>query len=110
MNQLMGVQAAGKVRVAVIREEGSNGDREMAAAVWSGGMEPWDVTMSDLLNGRASLDSFQGLPYLSVPHLSVPKLSIPKLSVTHLSIPNLSVTHLSNPNLSVLPMSSVLSM
>ena len=43
-----------------MREEGSNGDREMAAAVHSGGMEPWDVTMSDLLNGRASLDSFQG--------------------------------------------------
>ncbi len=43
-----------------MREEGSNGDREMAAAVYSGGMEPWDVTMSDLLNGRASLDSFQG--------------------------------------------------
>ncbi len=51
---------ADKVRVAVIREEGSNGDREMAAAVWYAGMEPWDVTMSDLLNGRASLDSFQG--------------------------------------------------
>ena len=55
------LQASGKVRVAVIREEGSNGDREMAAAVYSGGMEPWDVTMSDLLNGRASLDSFQGM-------------------------------------------------
>lgn len=48
--------------MAVIREEGSNGDREMGAAVWAGGMEPWDVTMSDLLNARASLDSFQGQP------------------------------------------------
>ena len=56
------LQATGKVRVAVIREEGSNGDREMGAAVWAGGMEPWDVTMSDLLNARASLDSFQGQP------------------------------------------------
>jgi phosphoribosylformylglycinamidine synthase len=46
--------------VAVLREEGSNGDREMAAAVYAAGMEPWDVTMSDLLSGRASLDSFQG--------------------------------------------------
>ena len=64
-----GVQGGGKVRVAVIREEGSNGDREMAAAVWSGGMEPWDVTMSDLLNGRAALDSFQGQdPYLPNMH------------------------------------------
>jgi hypothetical protein len=38
-----------KVRVAVIREEGSNGDREMAAAVYAAGLEPWDITMSDLL-------------------------------------------------------------
>lgn len=46
--------------MAVVREEGSNGDREMSAAVHAAGMEPWDVTMSDLLQGRASLDSFQG--------------------------------------------------
>lgn len=41
-----------KVRVAIIREEGSNGDREMSAAVHAAGMEPWDITMSDLLAGR----------------------------------------------------------
>ncbi len=51
-----------QVRVAVIREEGSNGDREMGAAVYSAGMEPWDITMSDLLHGRASLHSFGGAP------------------------------------------------
>lgn len=56
--------AGDKVRVAIIREEGSNGDREMSAAVWSAGMEPWDVTMSDLLQGRASLDSFQGIVFV----------------------------------------------
>lgn len=28
------------------------------------GMEPWDVTMSDLLNGRASLDSFRGIIFV----------------------------------------------
>ena len=49
-----------QVRVAIIREEGSNGDREMGSAIYAAGMEPWDVTMSDLLQGRASLDSFQG--------------------------------------------------
>jgi CobB/CobQ-like glutamine amidotransferase domain len=49
-----------QVRVAVLREEGSNGDREMASAIHAAGMEPWDITMSDLLDGRASLDSFQG--------------------------------------------------
>lgn len=49
-----------QVRVAVLREEGSNGDREMGSAIYAAGMEPWDITMSDLLDGRASLDSFQG--------------------------------------------------
>jgi phosphoribosylformylglycinamidine synthase len=48
-------------RVAVLREEGTNGDREMAAAVNAAGFEPWDVTMSDLLDGRASLDAFRGI-------------------------------------------------
>lgn len=46
------------------REEGSNGDREMASAVWAAGMEPWDITMSDLLAGRASLDSFAGIVFV----------------------------------------------
>ena len=49
--------------MAIIREEGSNGDREMSAAVYSAGMEPWDITMSDLLHGRATLDFFQGERY-----------------------------------------------
>jgi len=34
--------------VAIVREEGSNGDREMSAAFRLAGFEPWDVTMSDL--------------------------------------------------------------
>lgn len=53
-----------QVRVAIIREEGSNGDREMAAAVHAAGMEPWDIHMSDLLAGRASLDSFRGIVFV----------------------------------------------
>ena len=51
-------------RVAVIREEGTNGDREMAAALHAAGFQPWDVTMSDLLNGTISLDdSFRGIVF-----------------------------------------------
>jgi phosphoribosylformylglycinamidine synthase len=53
-----------QVRLAVIREEGSNGDREMAAAVFAAGMEPWDITMSDLIAGRAQLDSFRGIIFV----------------------------------------------
>lgn len=58
------MKATDKVRVAIIREEGSNGDREMSAAAFAAGMEPWDITMSDLLNGRAQLDSFRGIIFV----------------------------------------------
>jgi phosphoribosylformylglycinamidine synthase len=50
-----------KPRVAVLREEGTNGDREMQAACVAAGLAPWDVTMSDLLEGKISLDQFQGI-------------------------------------------------
>ncbi|XP_031497055.1 probable phosphoribosylformylglycinamidine synthase, chloroplastic/mitochondrial [Nymphaea colorata] len=53
-----------KPKVAVIREEGSNGDREMAAAFYFAGFEPWDVSMSDILNGKVSLQSFCGVAFV----------------------------------------------
>ncbi len=53
-----------KPKVAVIREEGSNGDREMASAFYLAGFEPWDVTMTDLLDGRITLDRFRGLVFV----------------------------------------------
>lgn len=56
---LINTHAPPQVRVAILREEGSNGDREMAAAAFAAGLEPWDITMSDLINGRATLDTFQ---------------------------------------------------
>ena len=33
--------------MAILRTEGSNGDREMAASFHLAGFEPWDVTVSD---------------------------------------------------------------
>ena len=56
--------AISKPKVAVIREEGSNGDREMSAAFYAAGFEPWDVTMSDLLNGVISLQEFRGIVFV----------------------------------------------
>ncbi|KAL6581115.1 hypothetical protein OROMI_007038 [Orobanche minor] len=53
-----------KPKVAVMREEGSNGDREMAAAFYAAGFEPWDITMSDLLNGAISLNEFRGIAFV----------------------------------------------
>ncbi|MDE2998112.1 MAG: phosphoribosylformylglycinamidine synthase [Gemmatimonadota bacterium] len=53
-----------KIPVAVVREEGSNGDREMASAFHAAGMEPWDVTMSDLQADRLRLDGFRGIAFV----------------------------------------------
>ena len=53
--------AADKPKVAILRDEGSNSDREMASAFFAAGFEPWDITMTDLLNGRIALDDFRGL-------------------------------------------------
>ncbi len=48
-------------RVAILREQGVNGQVEMAAAFHAAGFESVDVHMSDLLAGRQSLDGFAGL-------------------------------------------------
>jgi phosphoribosylformylglycinamidine synthase len=53
--------ASNKPRVAVLREEGTNGEREMWAACMAAGLSVTDVAMSDLLAGRTTLDQFQGL-------------------------------------------------
>ena len=50
-----------KPTVAILREEGSNGDREMTSAFYQAGFSPWDVTMNDLISGRITLDRFRGL-------------------------------------------------
>ncbi|MGH0142820.1 UNVERIFIED_CONTAM: hypothetical protein FKN15_076654 [Acipenser sinensis] len=51
-------------RVAVVREEGSNGDREMAASLLMAGFEVWDVTMQDLCSGTVTLDPFRGVVFV----------------------------------------------
>lgn len=53
-----------KPAVAVIREEGSNGDREMASAFYQAGFEPWDVAMTDLLCDRITLSRFKGIAFV----------------------------------------------
>ena len=55
---------ASKPKVAIIREEGSNGDREMVSAFYLAGFEPWDVTMADLLQGRITLEQFRGVVFV----------------------------------------------
>jgi phosphoribosylformylglycinamidine synthase len=48
-------------RVAVLREQGINGQIEMAAAFDRAGFEAVDVHMSDIIAGRASLSDFKGI-------------------------------------------------
>ncbi|ETX09461.1 phosphoribosylformylglycinamidine synthase [Marinomonas ushuaiensis DSM 15871] len=48
-------------KIAVLREQGVNGQVEMAAAFHKAGFAPVDVHMSDILSGRVSLDGFNGL-------------------------------------------------
>jgi phosphoribosylformylglycinamidine synthase len=55
------LERVNKIPVAILREEGSNGDREMASAFYAAGFEPWDVVMSDLLAGRVDLRRFRGV-------------------------------------------------
>jgi len=47
--------------VAILREQGVNGQVEMAAAFDMAGFKAVDVHMSDLIEGRLDLSSFQGL-------------------------------------------------
>lgn len=59
------LKTADKPKVAIIREEGSNSDREMTSAFLQAGFEVWDVTMTDLLSGKInSLDMFRGLAFV----------------------------------------------
>ncbi len=51
-------------KVAIVREEGSNGDREMASAFYAAGFEPWDITTSDLMERRITLDDMRGVVFV----------------------------------------------
>ncbi len=56
------LDATDKPKVAILREEGSNSDREMTSAFYAAGFEPWDITMTDLLTGKVKdLNQFVGL-------------------------------------------------
>jgi phosphoribosylformylglycinamidine synthase len=54
------IATGARPRVAILREQGVNGQVEMAAAFHRAGFEAVDVTMSDVIAGRESLASFQG--------------------------------------------------
>lgn len=49
---------------AIIREKGSNGDREMAWALYMAGFRVKDVHMTDLISGRETLDHVQMIVFV----------------------------------------------
>jgi len=55
--------AKNKPKVAILREVGTNGAREMAGAFFAAGFEPWDVTMADIANGTVRLKDFRGVAF-----------------------------------------------
>ena len=55
------IATAAKPKIAVLREQGINGQIEMAAAFTKAEFEAVDVHMSDILSGRVSLADFKGL-------------------------------------------------
>jgi len=55
------VRSGAAPRVAILREQGVNGEVEMAAAFHRAGFECLDVHMTDVLDGGLSLEGFRGL-------------------------------------------------
>ena len=54
-------QGSKKIKAAVLREKGSNSEREMAYALYLCGFDVVDVHMTDLIHGRETLDDIQFL-------------------------------------------------
>jgi len=52
---------SGRPRIAVLREQGVNSQREMAAAFDRAGFEAHDVHMTDLLSGKVELADYRGV-------------------------------------------------
>ncbi len=55
---------AARIKAAIIREKGVNGDREMAFALYLAGFEVKDVHMTDLVSGREDLSDVQMIVFV----------------------------------------------
>jgi phosphoribosylformylglycinamidine synthase len=54
------IATAARPKIAILREQGVNGQMEMAGAFDRAGFVAFDVHMSDILEGRVSLSDFKG--------------------------------------------------
>lgn len=61
--KLLKIPSNKSITVAVIREEGTNGDREMIASLLDSQFTVHDVVMNDLLQGKITLDRYRGVVF-----------------------------------------------
>jgi phosphoribosylformylglycinamidine synthase len=55
------ISRGARPQVAILREQGVNGQNEMAAAFDRAGFDAFDVHMSDVISGRVTLTAFRGI-------------------------------------------------
>ncbi len=60
-NPIANINTGAKPKMAILREQGVNGQIEMAAAFDRAGFECIDIHMQDLIDGQITLESFNGL-------------------------------------------------
>lgn len=65
-NLLPSVQSQREMKIAIIREEGSNGDREMASVFYMAGFDVYDICMNDLIIDKSIIDlsQFRGIAFV----------------------------------------------
>lgn len=51
-------------KVAIIRDEGSNGDREMRAALTTVGFDVYDIHINDMIYSNVTLETFNGIVFV----------------------------------------------
>jgi phosphoribosylformylglycinamidine synthase len=59
LKDIIGTTSSVKPKAAIIREKGSNSEREMANAMYLAGFDVKDIHMTDLISGRENLEDIQ---------------------------------------------------
>lgn len=63
-DNMLPIMNRNKHKIAILRDEGSNGDKEMRAAFYIAGFDVYDISMSDLINEKFNLDEFRGIVFV----------------------------------------------
>ena len=72
------------IKAAIIREKGTNGEREMAYSMYLAGFDVKDVMMTDLISGRETLEDVTS-SYSAVVSLTPTFSVLPRVGLVHSS-------------------------